>query len=794
MLGNYYKILIRNLAKNKAFSIINILGLTIGMASALLIFIWIQQEYSVEKFHEKADRLYAVYNREDDGTRRWVNNSTPQILGKTLLEKYPEVESVTRQNFKDLLFTVGDKKLKPNGMLVDSTFLNMFSFPLIEGQADKVLKDPTGVVLTETLAKKLFADENPIGKSVMIDSAAQFTVTGVLKDLPNNTDFKFEYLLPWSYAKTLGWENDNWGGNSTTTYILLKNGASATEFENKIKNITREHTKNEAIQIDAEVFLHSIKKKHLFNKDVNGYLTTGNIQKVKMFSVIAGFILIIACINFMNLSTAKSEKRAKEVGIRKVVGVTKTGLIMQFIFESIFLSIISFILAIIIAYLTMPFFGKLVGSKIDIPILEPNFWIFSALFILLTGLLAGSYPAFFLSSFNPVNVLKGAFKTTNSGISARKVLVVVQFTFAITLIISTIIIYKQIQYGLEREVGYERSQLIYTPVEGNIAKQYGSVKSELLNSGAITSMSSNRAPITERWSDQWGLEWEGSTEQDAQISFITMGSNSDMVKTMGLKLIAGRDIDIEKFATDSNAVVLNQSAIEAMKLKDPIGKIIYHKGYREDNYHIVGVVKDFVIESPFRDKINPVLITGTGTYFANTIHLKLGEQFDTKISLEKIERIFKKFNPEYPFEYKFVDETFAWKFESTQRTAKLVTLFSGLTILISCLGLFGLAAYMAENRTKEIGIRKVLGASALQLTNLLTREFLILIGIAFLIASPVAWYIMNQWLKDYSYNPGISWWVFVMTGVLATLITLLTISWQSIRAALANPVDSLRNE
>ena len=794
MLRNYFKILIRNLVKNKAFSIINILGLTIGMASAILIILWIQQEYSVDKFHEKGDRLYAVYNREDDGTKKWVNNSTPRILGKTLMTDFPEVEAVTRHNGINRLFSVGENKLNAYGIIVDSTFLNMFSFKLLEGEVKNALNNPKNIVLTESFAKTLFGKKNAMGQTIKIDTASQFTVSGILKDLPNNTDFSFKYLLPISYAKTLGWENDKWGNNSTTTYLLLKEGVSATAFEDKIKNITKDNTKNEPTPLSAEVFLHPLEKLHLYNKNVNGYLEGGEIKKVRMFSVIAGFILLIACINFMNLSTAKSEKRAKEVGIRKVVGVRKNGLILQFIFESLFLATLSFLIALVIAYLVMPFYNNLINSKLSIPVDEPYFWLFSAVFIVFTGLLAGSYPAFYLSSFNPVKVLKGTFQTGKNTINARKILVVVQFTFAITLIISTVIIYNQIRYGLDREVGYDRSQLIYIPLSGKSKEQYQTIKNELLNSGAVTSMTKNSSPITQRWSDQWALEWDGSTKEDAQTSFITMGSDADLVKTMGLQLVQGRDIDIDKFPSDSNAMLINESALKAMHLKDPVGKLIYHVGYREYYYKIVGVVKDFVLESPFMDQVNPVMIMGPIAYFPKTAHLKLSDRYDTKTSLGKIEAIFKKFKPDYPFEFTFVDESFALKFASTERTAKLVTLFSSLTILISCLGLFGLAAYMAENRTKEIGIRKVLGASAFQLSRLLTKEFLILIGIAFLIASPIAWYIMNQWMKDYSYNSGISWWVFALTGVFATLITLLTIGWQTVKAALTNPVKSLRNE
>ncbi len=794
MIRNYFKILFRSLAKNKAFSFINIIGLTIGMAAALLIILWIQREYSMDKFHEKSERLYVIYNRDTDGKKTWVNNNTQMVLSKTLKTDYPEVEAVTMYNGSSNLITNGDRKLKGYGAVVDSVFLEMFSFPLLQGNSKAALKNPYDIVLTESFAKSLFGNQNAMGKTLTIDSASQFTVTGILKDLPNNTKFSFKYLLPRSYKAQINPENDSWGSFSTTSYVLLKPGASSAKVDQKIKNLAKNNTKDKGLPITAEPFLHRIDKKYLYNKDINGYLVGGEINKIRLFSVIAGFILLIACINFMNLSTAKSEKRAKEVGIRKVVGVTKTGLILQFIFESLFLSFLSFVLAMLIVYLTIPHYNQLVGGKLIVPIQDPSFWLFSIGFILFTGLLAGSYPAFFLSSFNPIKVLKGTYKSARNTVSARKVLVVLQFTFAMILIISTIIIYNQIRYGLDRETGYDREQLIYIPIEGKIRSNYDLIKQEILSTGAVSTMTKSLSPITERWSDQWGLEWDGSNTQDGQLTFIKFGTDADLVKTMGLKIIEGRDIDVNKFPTDTSAVLLNESAIKAMGIKDPIGKLMNHIGYKEENYKIVGIVKDFVFESPFMDKIQPMMICGPRAYYATTLHMKLSEQFDTKASLGKIEEVLKKLNPDYEFNYTFVDESYAWKFASVERTAKLVTLFAILTILISCLGLFGLAAYLAENRTKEIGIRKVLGASVLQVTGLLSREFLILISISFMIASPIAWYAMNIWLADYSYTPGISWWVFVLTGVLALIITFLTISWQSIKAAIANPVTSLRNE
>lgn len=795
MISNYFKILWRNLVKNKSYSIINILGLTIGMAAAVLIIIWIQNELSMDRFHEKSDRLYIMLNRDSEPSGyTWCWSSTPKILAPTLKSDYDEVEATTRFGGANFLLTAGDKKLKSDGAFVDSTFLSMFTFSLIAGNEKDVLKDPHNIVLTKDFAKTLFADENPIGKLIKIDSIHQFTVTGVLENLPNNTSFSFNYLLPWAYVKELGWEGSGWGNNSTTTYTLLKKDASQEAFDKKILNISRDHSKDSAVPVTAQVFTQKFDQRYLYNKQKDGHPIAGNLTTVRLFAVIAGFILLIACINFMNLSTARSEKRAKEVGIRKVVGVTKGGLIFQFILESVLLSVISFVFAILIVYLVLPFFSELVNSKLTVPLREPLFWLASIGFVLFTGLLAGSYPAFYLSSFNPVKVLKGTFKAAKASFTPRKVLVVIQFTFAIILIIATIVISNQIRYGINRETGYDRSQLIYTANEGNLNNHFTSLRHELVNSGAVSSVSLNNSPITNRWSDSWGFEWDGSTADDTQLNFVRLGTDADFVKTMGIELLEGRDIDVYKFSSDSMAVLLNESAVKAMRLTDPIGKRIYYKGESKDFYTIVGVFKDFLMESPFEEKISPMMVNGPGAYFQSTIHLKLSPQFSTKESLDKIQAIFKTFNPEYPFDYNFVDESYAKKFRSTQRTNQLVSIFAGLTIFISCLGLFGLAAYTAENRTKEIGIRKVLGASISSVTGMLSKEFIQLITISILIATPIAWYVMHKWMEDYSYQIGVQWWVFLLTAAGAILITFLTISWQAIKAARINPVKSLRDE
>ena len=455
------------------------------------------------------------------------------------------------------------------------------------------------------------------------------------------------------------------------------------------------------------------------------------------------------------------------------------------------LAVIAFIIALIGVALSLQGFNQLVGKKLYIDYGNPYFWLFAMAFILFTGLIAGSYPAFFLSSFKPVKVLKGSFKKTNALVTPRKTLVVLQFTFAIILIISTIIVEHQIQYAQDRDAGYNRNNLVYTFNQGDINKHYDLITHDLISSGAALSVTKSANPITQHWSDSWGFTWPGSTEADKKIDFVRLGSDVDFVKTMGVTLVEGRDINIHQYPTDSSAMLLNEEAVKAMRLKNPIGQII-----KDDDgifeWHVVGVVKDFILESPY-EKINPMMIQGPLGWF-QVIHFKLNPANSTAVNLAKAEKIFKQYNPQYPFEYVFADESYAKKFKEEQRTGKLAALFAGLTIFISCLGLFGLATYMAENRIKEIGVRKVLGASVASITSLLSRDFLKLVFIALLIASPVAWWVMNKWLQNYTYHIGIEWWVFAGAGLLSIFIALATVSYQSIRAAVANPVKSLRTE
>lgn len=788
MLKSFFKIAWRNLLRYKGFSAINIIGLAVGMASAILILLWIQNEVSYDQFHDKKDRIYEAWNRASFSGELHCWNTTPKVLARTLERDLPEVEAATRVDWgSNYLFSIGEKRIMVKGTIVDSNFLQLFSFPLLKGNPALVLKDMHSIVITESLAKSLFGKEDGMGKIIKIDNKENFTVTGILKDLPNNTRFKFEYLVPWAYKRSLGDDDVDWGNNSTRTYVLLKPNATLASVAPKLKVLKPRYDKDDP---KWEMFIYPINRWRLYSNFTNGVEDgSGRITFVRLFGIVAAFILLIACINFMNLSTARSEKRAREVGIRKVVGAQKFSLISQFIGESILLSLMAGVIAIIIVQLSLSGFNKLTDKELYIPYGNPWFWITGLGFVVFTGLLAGSYPAFFLSSFKPVKVLKGTFKKAHALVTPRKVLVVLQFTFAIILIICTIIVKQQINHAQNRQMGYNKNNLVYHAFTGDIEKNYRLIKNELLSTGVAVSVAQSNSPITQCWSDGWGQEWEGKDPND-KTDFLRYTSDEGLGATIGVQFAQGRDFNLQQFPTDSTGMIINEAALKVMKFKDPLGKIVKDIG---KDWHIVGVIKDFILTSPY-EPIKPLLIYGAGSKWFSTITIKFNPANTTAQNLNRAETIFRKYNPEYPFEYKFVDEEYGKKFTDEQRTGTLAALFAGLTIFISCLGLFGLAIYMAETRIKEIGVRKVMGASVAGIAALLSKDFLRLVFISFVIASPVAWWAMETWLKEYPYRVAISWWVFAAAGFLSILIAILTVSYQAIKAALANPVRSLRTE
>ena len=792
MIKYFFKIGYRSLLRNKGFSFLNITGLAIGMASAILILLWIQNEVSYDRFHVNKNSIYEVWNRVNDHGNLGASSRISAPAARILEKDVPEIERAVRvKDVNNKLFSVAEKKLVMSGAAVDTGYLQVFSFPLLRGDAQTALNEIHAILLTQKTAKALFGDENPMGKLVKLENKDSYTVSGVLKDMPDNTRFNYDFLLPWDAVKVEKAQDLGWNDNSTSTYVLLKRNVSFAHASAKIAPLKQRYSE-EAKQLKWEFFLYPIERWRLYSSFTNGVEDgNGRIRSINLFGIIASFILLIACINFMNLSTARSEKRAKEVGIRKVAGARKISLIIQFITESVIMATLAGIIAIVIVLVCLPAFNSFTQNNLFINFEKLNTWLLFVSFILLTGFLAGSYPAFFLSSFQPVKVLKGTFKSVNAIVTPRKALVIVQFTFAIALITCTIIIKQQIDYARNRETGYNRDHLIYHFLTGDIPQNYSLIKNDLLSSGVAVAVSKTNSPLTERWSDGWGQNWDGK-DPDQKISFDRYMADEGLGKTAGLKFVKGRDFDLKQFPTDSTGLIINESALKIMKFKDPIGKKVSDLGV---DWHIVGVIKDFILTDPY-EPTRPLLLCGAkgGFLTFNTLQIKLNGKNSTAVNLKKAEEIFKKYNPQYPFEYKFVDEAYARKFDSEQRLGTLAALFAGLTIFISCLGLFGLAAYMAENRVKEIGVRKVLGASVAEITALLSKELILLIIISFIIASPLAYWGMHKWLLNYNYRINIRWWVFAAAGVLTVTIALLTVSYQSIKAALANPVKNLRAE
>jgi ABC-type antimicrobial peptide transport system permease subunit len=784
MFKNYLKIALRNLWRRKGFSALNITGLAVGMASAILILLWINNEYSFDNFHKNKATLYQAWNHENINGRIESWQTTPAPLGPALLQEYPGIASTARADNRWFVTDAGEKKMSSHSLVVDPAFLTMFSYPFLQGDPQTALNNTYSIVLTESMAKKMFGAEPAMSRTIKIDSSL-FNVTGILKDLPINNTWDFEFLLPWSYEKVLRQDDPSWGNNSYLTFVQAKPGVTGASLNEQIKDITVRHTNGTEA---TRVFLHPIAKWHLYSEFENGKNTGGRIVIVRMFSIIAGFILLIACINFMNLSTARSERRAKEVGIRKVAGAYRSLLIGQFLGESILIALLSGILALGLVEVSLPAFDTLVRTQLTIPYNNPYFWMGGLGFILITGLIAGSYPAFFLSSFRPAAVLKGAFKRANAAINPRKVLVVLQFTFAILLIICTFIVTQQIRYAQDRSLGFNRNQLVYNWITGTLNDRYPLMKRELLASGAVTSVNRTSSPLTQILSTTNMLIWKGKQAGD-KTDFDRYAEDEDLVHTAGITLSSGRDLDLLHYPTDSMGALINETAVRVMGFKHPIGQIL-REG--DDRLHVVGVIKDFIIGSPY-NKVRPMFIRSE-TKYQTIINFRLATNHPAAENLATIGKIYKKYNPDYPFEYHFVDDDYARKFEQTRQLATLTGLFAGLTIFISCLGLFGLAAYMAENRVKEIGIRKVLGATVLNITGLLTKEFLALVTLSFLIAAPIAAYVLHHWLEYYSYRIGLHWWVFALAGGLSILIALLTVGYQAIAAALINPAKSLRPE
>jgi putative ABC transport system permease protein len=794
MLRNYFKIAWRNLLKNKIYSVVNILGLATGMAVAMIIGLWIYDETSANKQFKNYETLYQVMMHQTFDGIRYSQQALPYPIGDELKNKYPDLKGVAMCDWgQSHSLMYGEKKISKFGHFIGQEAIQMFSIKIIAGNKDP-LREAYSIVLTEETAKILFGKENAIGKVVKLDNQTNLKVTAVVEKEPKNSSFSFDYLIPWQLQESLyDWiklyHKTNWGNNSWQAFVQLNENASFATVNNKIKNVVISHftDENTLKHILPEVFIHPMAKWRLYNDFENGKNTGGFIKYVRMFGILGLIVLLIACINFMNLSTARSEKRAKEVGVRKAVGSGRKQLISQFLSESILIASLSFLFALGIVVLALPYFNRLTDKAMSLQIASPLFWIIMFLFTLITGLLAGSYPAFYLSSFNPVKVLKGNLKAGRSSSLPRKILVVLQFASSVTLMIGTIVINQQIQFGKNRPIGFNNKGLISVNWSDDIGKHFDAIRQELLNTGAVISICKSNSPPSEIYSNNNGWEWKGSQPIEKSTVFSTIATTYDYTNTLGIKLIAGRDFSRE-FA-DSNAVILNQAAVKRMRLQDPVGAMLK---WNDKPMTVIGVVPDIQMESPYR-AISPLTIIFNNGW-QSFVDIRLNPNMSASKALGLIKPIFDRYNPSFPFEYQFADEEYEKKFNYEELVGNLAGIIAVLAIFISCLGLFGLASFTAEQRVKEIGVRKVLGASILNLWKLLSKDFVVLVLISCAIAIPIAGYFMNEWLKNYQYKTSIGLGVFVLVVVASMAITLITVSFQAIKAAMANPTKSLRTE
>jgi len=793
MIKNYLKTAWRNLIKNKVHSFINIAGLSVGMAVAMLIGLWIWDELSFDKFTENYSHVAKVIQNVTNNGEVQTWESVPYPLADVLRKDYSG-------DFKNVVMTAGfgnhivaldNNKLTRNGGYMEPGGPEMFSLQMLKGSRD-ALNDPKSILISASTAKAYFGDADPMDKNLKIDNQINAKIAGVYKDMPQNSSFAdMSFIGSWQMfyiANDMKSMREPWRPNFVTLYVQTADNADLAALSLKIKDVKLHHVAGVLIKKKPALFLQPMSQWRLYDDYKDGKNIGGRIQYVWLFGIIGVFVLLLACINFMNLSTARSEKRAREVGIRKAVGSLRGQLIYQFFSESLLCVAFAFALALLFVQLSLPVFNEVSEKQISILWTSPLFWTMSIGFSLFTGLIAGSYPAFYLSSFQPVKVLKGSFRVGSRAAIPRKVLVVLQFTVSVVLIICTIGVFRQIQFAKDRPVGYNRDGLVGIPIiTDKIHKSYDAVKDELFKTGAVVSMAEGDVAPTDGAGSTSAIEWKGK-DPNLSVDFDQAGVSPEYGKTAGWEFKQGRDFSRE-FLTDSAAVVINESAVKFMGMKNPVNENITYYG---NNFKIIGVIHDIIINSPY-GQVKPAV------FFLNknpggTVLLKINPQISASQALDKIAPVFKRFNPDQPFEYHFVDLEYAKKFGNEQRVGKLASFFAGLAILISCLGLFGMASFMAEQRVKEIGVRKVLGASVFSLWRMLSTDFIGLIVLSILIATPIAWYLVHHWLQSFDYRSSISAWVFVITGLGAIAITLLTVSFQSVKAALANPIKSLKTE
>jgi putative ABC transport system permease protein len=787
MFKNYLKTAVRNLWKNRAYGFLNISGLAIGMACAALIFLWVEDELTYNHYFSNRDHLYKIKDRQTyDGTT-FTFDATPGPLAQGIKAEIPGIKNTARTSWSDrVLFSLDDKTIYEQGLYVDPSFLSMFGLQFVKGKAVNTFAQLHSLVISETMAKKFFENTDAIGKTLTVNNDQDYVVTGVIKDLPKNVSFRFDWLAPFKIYEDKNTWLRAWGNNGIVTYVETEPNADVTAINKKMDGYIKTKD-NEAV---AKMSIYPMNRWRMYDSFVNGKEVPGRVKYVNLFSLIAWIILIIACINFMNLATARSEQRAREVGVRKVLGAAKRKLVMQFIGESMVMSLISALLAISIVYSVRGAFDNLVDKELSVAIFKPLHLM--ALFVItfLCGLIAGSYPAFYLSSFNPISVLKGLkSKRGGSAVFIRKGLVIVQFSISVVLIISTILIYKQIQHVKDRNLGYNKQDLLYLGLHGNMKEHFNVIKNDLLQTGMVQNASMSNNTVLQLGSNTGDFGWEGK-DPDKQVLITVEDVSPEYISTMGMKIKEGRDFYADAKA-DSNNIIINESLAKIIGKKSVVGSLITRND-GATKFTVVGVINDFVYNNMYSAAAPLIFFSDTSNVNVLTVRLKPGAGLSAALPL--LEKAIKKDSPGYPVEYKFVDEQFDQYFKTENLIGKLAGVFAVLAIVISCLGLFGLAAFTAERRTKEIGIRKVLGATVRSLATLLSKDFLVLVTISCVIAFPVAWWMMHNWLQDYEYRVAINAWIFVAAAVLAILIALLTVSFQAIKAAFSNPVKSLRTE
>ncbi len=784
MIRNYLKIAWRNLYYNKFFSLINIFGLALGIVCSILISLWIVDELSWDKFHTNIDRIYRVYmNRPgDDGT--FTQTVVPLATWEPLkTEAGVKYAIPTDDSEETMLLAYGDKIIEKTFLQVGEDFLQTFDFRLLKGTLDKQLNDPSSVVLTESTAKALFGSESALDKALRVNNQVDLTVSGVVEDPPRHSTLQFEGLISLKVIASLdpGFKESltNWNSSAHLMFIELEEGVDPDQIEARIRDWMKPHYE------EAEFTLFPLDRSRLYSEFENGKSVGGAIKYVRIFAIVALLILALACINFANLTTAQSEKRAREVGIRKTAGSYRWQLITQFLSETMVIALIAFGIAILLVEVLLPSYNSLVNKNLTLDYGNPLLWGSAFAFILVTGIAAGSYPAFILSASQPLKVLRGRVSSGKRGNLPLKVMVTVQFFFSIGLMICTGVIYSQIHYIKSQDIGYDKEHLLTIPTSGEIEENYDLIKRDLLEKSLASSVTVSSSPITglHAWSKP---DWQGKDDnRDGYFAILSVGY--DYTQTLDAEVLLGREFD--QTFSDSSSMLLNQAAADYMGLEDPIGTTVELYG---QEHTVVGVLDDITMGSPYEPSFRTAFLFRPN--WTSDMLIRLPEGTNISQTMKGVEEVFQNYNPAFPFSYSFVDDEFDRKFANEELIGKLANTFALLAIVISCLGLFGLSAFAAERRTKEIGIRKVLGASVTHIVSLLSREFVKLVLIAIVFSAPLAWYLMRQWLQNFTYRVEVAWWMYALVGLLAIFVAQLTVSFQSIRAALANPVDSLRNE